>query len=150
MKYIKILFIVWALSYGLYYNFIGGNDISYWARFNYTNGALYLSYFHATLVFLTILISFWYLIDIIVKILKKFLVMLTLGHKKEYPILVTFSLRFLTLVKYLWALLIASFFIKENYITRNWLVNIQIIVATTLAVYFLSWVSRILLERKFQ
>jgi len=76
--------------------------------------------------------------------------MLTLGHKKEYPILVTFSLRFLTLVKYLWALLIASFFIKENYITRNWLVNIQIIVATTLAVYFLSWVSRILLERKFQ
>jgi len=75
--------------------------------------------------------------------------MLTLGHKKEYPILVTFSLRFLTLVKYLWALLIASFFIKENYITRNWLVNIQIIVATTLAVYFLSWVSRILLERKF-
>ncbi len=59
-------------------------------------------------------------------------------------------MRFLTLVKYLWALLIASFFITENYVTRNWITNVQIIVATTLVVYFLSGVSRILLERKFQ
>ncbi len=146
----KILFIIWVLAYGVYFEFIGWNAIQYWARYNYVNGELYLSFFHAALAYFLMITSFWFLRISLEKTLKKFLILMTLWHKKEFPIILNFSLHFFTLIKYLGSLLIASYLVKENYISRDWLRNTQVIVATIILVYFLSGIVKILLERKFQ
>lgn len=146
----KIAFVLCSIMYALYYIFIGWADISYWARYNYTNGVLYLSFFHAILTYFVLITSFSFLKIALEQTLKRFLILLTLGHKKQFPIVLNFSLHFFTLVKFLGSLLIASYFVKENSFTKDWLLKTQIIVATILSVYFLSWVFRILIEQKFQ
>lgn len=72
------------------------------------------------------------------------------GKKKNFPIIVNFSLKFFILMKYLGSLIVASYFIKENATTKEWLTNIQIIALTTLVVYFFSGLSKILIEQRFQ
>lgn len=143
-----VLAILWYLGY--YYYTWWADILAYIRTWNYTNGALYLSYFHAFLAYIALVLSFSFVKVLLEKTLKKFLILLTFGHKKEFPIVLNFSLHFFTLVKYLGSLLLASYFVKENYITKDWLKNIQIIVATTIIVYFFSWVVKILLEKKFQ
>ena len=147
---VEILWIAITLGYAYYFYFVGGKEITYWARSHYTHGDLYLSYIHALVAFFTILFVFSVFRSIFSKILKKLIFSFTSANKKQTAMIAQFVLRLLFLLQYIGATLMAIYFIKENYITRDWLSHTRIILLTILGVYTLSGIVKILLEKKFQ
>jgi len=117
-------------------------------RWNYTNGEIYLTSFHACLAFVATLIVFGFLRSIISGYLKKVLISFTNAHKKQHAIIARFVLKIFFLTQYIAAALIASFFVKENSITEKLLNNTRTILITFLVVYLFSGIVRIFLENK--
>ena len=129
---VEVLWIAATLGYAYYFYFVGGKDISYWARYNYAHGDLYLSYIHAVVAFFTILFVFSVFRSIFSKILKNLIFSFTSANKKQTAMIAQFVLRLLFLLQYIGATLMAIYFIKENYITREWLGHTRMVLLTIL------------------
>ena len=129
---VEVLWIATTLGYAYYFYFIGGKEIANWARLHYIHGDLYLSYLHALVAFFTILFVFSVFRSIFSKILKKIIFSFTSANKKQTAMIAQFVLRLLFLLQYIGATLMAIYFIKENYITRDWLAHTRTILLTVL------------------